>query len=227
MGTTTPKVIVFDVNETLSDMSPLDHAFATAGAPPASAAAWFAAVLRDGFALTATGRQARFLDLASDNLRDVFHTVLADVDTTTTRAGILDVFGRLDVHSDVAPGVIALRREGFRFVTLTNGSVATTEALLGRAGLRDSFELLMSVDDAGAWKPARQAYQHAIGRCGVDASEMLMVAVHPWDIDGAAQAGLRTAWVNRDSREYPRSFAAPDVVVSGVDELAAALGHPA
>jgi hypothetical protein len=32
---------------------------------------------------------------------------------------------------------------------------------------------------------------------GVAPELMLLVAVHPWDIHGAAQAGMGTAWVNR------------------------------
>jgi len=49
------QVVVFDVNETLSDMAPLAQRFADIGAPPALARLWFAALLRDGFARTAAG----------------------------------------------------------------------------------------------------------------------------------------------------------------------------
>jgi 2-haloacid dehalogenase len=44
-----PSVIVFDVNETLSDMAPLAGRFAEVGAPGLLARVWFAALLRDGF----------------------------------------------------------------------------------------------------------------------------------------------------------------------------------
>jgi 2-haloacid dehalogenase len=52
---------------------------------------------------------------------------------------------------------------------------------------------------------------------------MLLVAVHPWDIHGAARAGLSTAWINRRGGPYPDYFLAPDHTVSALDELAAAL----
>ena len=51
-----------------------------------------------------------------------------------------------------------------------------------------------------------------------------MVAVHPWDLDGAARAGLRTAWVDRTGAPYPGWCRAPDHVVPGLDLLADALG---
>ena len=33
--------------------------------------------------------------------------------------------------------------------------------------------------------------------------EMVLVAVHPWDVDGARRAGLQTAWVNRSGGAFP------------------------
>jgi 2-haloacid dehalogenase len=52
---------------------------------------------------------------------------------------------------------------------------------------------------------------------------MLLVAVHPWDIHGAARAGLRTAWINRTGARYPSYFRAPDITVAALTELPPAL----
>lgn len=68
--------------------------------------------------------------------------------------------------------------------------------LFSDAGIRDESESLLSVEDAPAWKPARGSYQNAAASTGTDPGSMLLVAVHPWDIHGAARAGLRTAWLN-------------------------------
>ena len=63
-----PSAVVFDVNETLSDMSPLAQRFADVGAPEHLAATWFASLLRDGFALTSAGVNPAFADIAADLL---------------------------------------------------------------------------------------------------------------------------------------------------------------
>jgi 2-haloacid dehalogenase len=44
--------------------------------------------------------------------------------------------------------------------------------------------------------------------------------VHPWDIDGAARAGLRTAFVDRDGTGYPPHLAPPNRTVATIGELA-------
>src|SRR5260370_414073 len=52
----------------------------------------------------------------------------------------------------------------------------------------------------------------AAGRaCSAGAGQMLLVAVHPWDIHGAHQAGMRTGWIARQQTPYPGYFAAPDL----------------
>ena len=48
----------------------------------------------------------------------------------------------------------------------------------------------------------------------------MLVAVHPWDIDGAARAGLGTAWITRDGAPYPGYFRSPDVTAASLAELA-------
>lgn len=124
---------------------------------------------------------------------------------------ILAGFADLSVHPDVPDGVRILREHGLRLVTLTNGSAEVAHRLLIKAGIRDDFEHLLTVEDAGAWKPARPAYAYAARACSVGSGEMLLIAVHPWDIHGAQQAGLRTGWIHRQQTPYPGYFAAPDL----------------
>jgi 2-haloacid dehalogenase len=126
----------------------------------------------------------------------------------------------LPVHPDVPAGVRALRAAGHRLATLSNGAAEVAAVLLGRAGVRDQFEALLSVEDAGAWKPARAAYLYAADRLRVRPAEATLVAVHPWDIDGAARAGLRTAWINRTGAAYPAHLTSPERTVRTVGELA-------
>ena len=120
----------------------------------------------------------------------------------------------------MALGIPALHDLGIRIVTLSNGSASVAKRLLGNAGLADHFENLLSVEDAGVWKPMAGAYQHALTACGVAAEHAMLVAVHPWDIDGAARAGLRTAWVDRTGTPYPRLFREPELRVGSLVELA-------
>ena len=215
-----PKVIVFDVNETLSDLSPLAGRFADIGAPVHLAATWFASVLRDGFALTATGATARFADIGAAVLATMLHGVSLDRSLDDATRHVLGGFTELSVHPDVVDGVRALAAKGQRLATLSNGAASVAEGLLERAGIADVFERLLSVEDAGVWKPAADAYRYAAQQLDVHPTQMMLVAVHPWDVDGAQRAGLQGAWVNRDGGPYPSIFTAPDFTVDSLTELA-------
>lgn len=218
--TSPPSVVVFDVNETLSDLEPMASRFADVGAPELLAKVWFASVLRDGFALTAAGGNEPFGRLA----RGVLETALAagGLNRPAAEAAdhILTDFSNLSVHPDVPEGIRILREGGLRLVTLSNGSADVADQLLVKAGLRGDFERLLSVEDADAWKPARAAYAHAAQTCAVPASQMLLVAVHPWDIHGAHQAGMRTGWIARQPIPYPGYFSAPDLQAPDLASLA-------
>ncbi|MBG6055696.1 2-haloacid dehalogenase [Salinibacterium sp. CAN_S4] len=214
-----PVVIVFDVNETLSDMTPMAARFEEVGAPGSLAKTWFAALLRDGFALAASGTSEKFAVVGAEMLRDAFRGVALDRGVDEAITHVMSGFGQLELHPDVVGGVRGLSGSGFRLVTLTNGSTGLSDAMFTAAGIRDEFEALLTVEDAPAWKPVRAAYEYAATACGVTPLEMLLVAVHPWDIHGAAKAGLQTAWVNRSGASYPSYFEAPSLIVGGIDEL--------
>lgn len=215
-----PSVVVFDVNETLSDMAPLARRFADIGVPESLARVWFASLLRDGFALAAAGGQETFAHLADGALRILLAGARLSRPADEAVDHVLSGFAELNVHPDVPDGVRLLRQHDLRLVTLSNGSADVAARLLTRAGIRGQFEHLLSVEDAGAWKPVPAAYTHAARACSVDIGQMLLIAVHPWDIHGAHRAGMRTGWITRQHVPYPGYFAAPDLQAPDLVSLA-------
>jgi putative hydrolase of the HAD superfamily len=74
--------------------------------------------------------------------------------------------------------------------------------------------------EAGFAKPARPIFDKAIARSGYAPAEILHVGDHPeTDIQGARNAGLRTAWINRNGDAWPDDLSAPDAVVTTIPEL--------
>lgn len=216
-------VIVFDVNETLSDLSPLADRFAEVGASPLLSRVWFSGVLRDGFALAASSSAGKFAEIARESLDEHLAGLALNRSLEGAIDHIMQGFNSLALHPDVVPAVRELAGGGERLVTLSNGSIQIAEQLFDSAGIRADFDRLLSVEDAPGWKPLRAAYDYAASACSVEPAQMLLVAVHPWDVHGAAQAGLGTAWINRSNLSYPSYFSQPDFVLSSLRELAPAL----
>ena len=164
-----------------------------------------------------------FAGIGAEALRGLFTGMELNMDTDSAVQHVMAGLSSLGLHADVADGVKVLHAAGYRLVTLTNGSTQVAGKLFTDACIRDSFDLLLSVEDAPAWKPGKAAYEYAATACGTAPGQMLLVAVHPWDIHGAKRAGLQTTWLNRSGSAYPGYFEAPDYTITSLGELASAL----
>ncbi len=133
------------------------------------------------------------------------------------RHRLVGAWHRLDSWPDVRVGLDALRR---RQVTaaLSNGHVALLIDLARHGDLR--FDCLLSAELARAYKPAPEAYWTAARLLGVAPAELMLVAAHAWDLEGAREAGLRTAFVARPLEYGPDSVPPAD---AGADESVADL----
>jgi 2-haloacid dehalogenase len=140
------------------------------------------------------------------------------------RHELVQAWHRLDPWPDVRDGLEALRRRR-PVAMLSNGHVALLVDLARHGDLR--FDCVLSAELARAYKPAPEAYLTAARLLGVPPGELMLVAAHPWDLAGARDAGLRSAFVDRPLEYGPGSEprADPDADESVVDlgELAARL----
>lgn len=125
----------------------------------------------------------------------------------------------VDIFPEVIPALEALG-EQYVLIALTNGN-----ANLAKIGIDHLFHDFVTAASAGAAKPARQIFDAAVLAAGATAAQTLHVGDHPqYDINGARDAGLRTAWVNRNGALWPDSAAAPDIEIAHIGELARLLG---
>jgi 2-haloacid dehalogenase len=105
-------------------------------------------------------------------------------------------------------------------LTLSNGSEDFTRALLTQAGVDRFFAGILSCDAVGRSKPHKDVYE--LARRNAD-GEIWMIAAHAWDIQGAARAGLRTAYITSKEKVYLNAYPAPEIVASDLATAAAAI----
>jgi 2-haloalkanoic acid dehalogenase type II len=123
------------------------------------------------------------------------------------------------IFPEVIPALEALG-ERFTLIAVTNGN-----ANLESIGIRHLFDDVATAAMAGAAKPAPEVFDMAVKMGGASKKETLHVGDHAvYDVDGARAAGLRTAWVNRTAMVWPDEYAAPEIEVMHIGELAELLG---
>jgi 2-haloacid dehalogenase len=214
-GGTRPKAVAFDIIETVFSLESLRPGLTPLGLPASALETWFAASLRDAFALAATGQFAPFRSVMADALADLLQRHGVPV-MDNRIAAFLDGMKTLNAQPDAAEALAALRVADIPVIALSNGAAAATESLLDRAGLRTLFRQVLSVEDVGLSKPRGEVYLHAAAVLGLDPKDLCLVAAHAWDVHGAKSAGLKAAFVSR-GQPYPATMLRPDIVG---DELA-------
>lgn len=203
------QLVILDVNGTLFPLDPVAEQLAAVGLP-GTLEVWFARILRDGFAHAAAGGLAAFGELARHHLA----VLLEERGLPVTDERFARVLGGLEQtrpHGDVEPALRRLVAHGVTVTTMTNGTVGITRGFLERAGLSQYVDATHDVSEAGIWKPAPAAYRHVLEQHGVEARHAALIAIHPWDVHGAATAGLATGWVDRNGSRYPPMMVPPDV----------------
>jgi putative hydrolase of the HAD superfamily len=119
-------------------------------------------------------------------------------------------------YPDALPALRWARRRGMRIVVVSNWDSALPE-MLGRVGLAEWLDGVMTSAVAGVAKPDPEIFAIALAEVGVGAAEALHVGDSlAEDVAGARAAGIRAIWLDRSG-----SPAAQDVpAISSLAELA-------
>jgi 2-haloacid dehalogenase len=85
---------------------------------------------------------------------------------------------------------------------------------------RIPFDRVISVAEAGSFKPHRATYTKAAELLELRLDQVLFVANHAFDCIGAKSAGMRTAFIDRRRRPFGMTPHQPDILVRTMTELA-------
>lgn len=204
------EVVVFDVNETLLNLTELAQPF-SAIMPVELMGLWFTRMLHNSLVANATGCYDAFDRQGVDALI----VTAGSVGISLSEAEAADFVAELQSlppHPDVVPALERLAEGGFRLATLTNSSLSVLEQQMSNAGLTDFFDELISVEEVQQFKPAPATYLYAAGRLRVPIDDMRLVAAHSWDVTGAARAGAKTAFISRGTSAPGPLSEVPDIV---------------
>ena len=214
-------VIVFDLNETLLDMSALDPTFSQIFQQSGGSdlrKKWFQQVLELFLTATITEKYRSFDKLGEDALRMLAAQQRRELGADDG-ALLKGAIAKLTVYPDVRPGLAQLKSAGFTIATLTNSGEKSAKMHLEKAGIRELFDEIISVDSIERYKPAREAYQYAAEKLAVDLADIVLVAAHAWDIAGALAAGCKAAFIARPEKVLSPGAAKPQFQAGDVQEL--------
>lgn len=124
------------------------------------------------------------------------------------------------LFDDALPALDGLAADGIRVGLVTNGSSSVQRLKLEAVGLRDRFDPLLISGEVGVRKPDPELFGIALHRAGVRPEDAWYVGDNLWhDVAPAAEAGLRTVWIDRHDLEAEASWPQPDLVLASLAGL--------
>src|ERR1700733_2963705 len=162
-------LIVFDVNETLLDLTTMEPTFERIFHDKGAMRLWFANLIMYSAALTVAGCYVPFTDIGAavmKMLADARGIKVNDAD----KKELTDKFSTMPPHAEVPAALRKLRDTGFRLFTLTDNLLEVQTRQLQHGGIVDLFERRFSADGVKHHKPSREAYAYVEKELAVDAT---------------------------------------------------------
>jgi 2-haloacid dehalogenase len=215
------KACVFDAYGTLFDFASAARACVDV---PAEAADRLTALWRDKqvqytWLRAAQERHADFMQVTADALDFALETLA--LERPGLRRRLLDLYLTLAAFPEAPDVLTRLRAADLRTAILSNGTPAMLAAAVAAAGLDRLFDVVLSVEDVGVFKPDPRVYQLAVDRLGVPAATIAFVSSNGWDAYAASAFGMRVVWCNRYGQRRERLPGAPDREIMTLAELPA------
>lgn len=220
--TARPTTIMLDVYETLLDMTGVEKIVNQILDSKRGYILWFDLFMQYCFVDNCIEQFNDFPSIAYATLQMAGRTLGQEIDERDIEE-VLELMKHLPVHEGVQEGLSQLNDSGYKIAALTNSPERTVTERMERTGLISYFEAVMSAEHVKKYKPSIAVYDWAIGKMGVRLEDVLLVSAHGWDLAGAVNAGMRTAYLKQSKQMLYPLAPKPDYICTSLTDLAGQL----
>lgn len=165
----------------------------------------------------AQGRHADFWQVTGDALD--FSLDVLGISNSGLRRQLMEAYLTLHAYPDVPPALDRLQAAGFRLAILSNGTPNMLASAVSSAGLTGKFDAMLSVEEAGVFKPHPLVYRLAVDRFGTAPGAIAFISSNGWDAYAASAFGMRAVWCNRTGQKPEWLPGNPDLVLPSLAKL--------
>lgn len=184
---------------------------------PDLAAKWRQKQLEYSWLRSIAGRHMDFWEVTQDGLDWAMEA--HGLHDNALRAKLLGVYKELPAYPEVPAMLEALKNKGKNVAILTNGSPAMIVAAVKAAGIGKWLDEVMTVEEAGIYKPHRSVYDLVFEHFGAFQDQVLFASSNGWDAAAAAGYGFGTVWVNRHGLPQDRLWATPHRILPDLSTI--------
>ncbi|HKZ67317.1 MAG TPA: haloacid dehalogenase type II [Chitinophagaceae bacterium] len=213
-----PKLILLDVYETILSMAEIERRINHLTNSKRGYTLWFELFMQYTFADNCMEQFHDFSSIADATLRMSSRMLGRNIDTDHINE-ILDLMKHLPVQEGVPEGLSALYEQNYRIAALTNSPEKIVGDKMERTGLISYFEKLLSAEQVKKYKPALKVYKWAAEKLDLSPNQILLVSAHGWDIAGAENAGMKTAYIRQNKQMLYPLAPVPDLICNSLPDL--------
>ncbi|AUC85841.1 haloacid dehalogenase type II [Polaribacter sp. ALD11] len=216
-----PKVLFFDVNETLLDLTPMKKRVGEVlEGKEEVLSLWFTTMLHYSLVTSASGHYKPFGHIGAAALQMVAANNNITISEEKARKIIAESMQNLPPHPEVKEALTQLKKEGYKLVAFTNSSNEGLKKQFENAELTAYFDERLSVEDTGKFKPFTDTYAWGAHKMGVKLEECMLIAAHGWDVAGALWAGWRAAFISRPGQQIFPLAPKTEIVATNLKKVA-------
>jgi len=167
----------------------------------------------------AQGKHADFWQVTGDALDFALETL--GIPGGELRERLLQLYLELDAFPEVPEMLRLLRAAGIRTAILSNGTPEMLRSAVSNAKLGELLDAVISVEEAGVYKPHPKVYALATARFGLPPAAISFQSSNAWDAYAASAFGMRVVWCNRYGQRPERLPGSPDRELKSLAELPA------
>ena len=135
------------------------------------------------------------------------------------RSELLNLYKVLSPFTEVRDTLKKLKQSNYKLAILSNGTPDLLNELVVSNQLKDIFDDIFSVEEAGIFKPDSKVYDLPINKYNIEKNEVLFLSTNTWDVSGAGNYGYNTVWVNRNNNIFDKLDFEPNQQISNLSEL--------
>ena len=135
------------------------------------------------------------------------------------RSELLNLYKVLSPFTEVRDTLKKLKQSNYKLAILSNGTPDLLNELVVSNQLKDIFDDIFSVEEAGIFKPDSKVYDLPINKYNIEKNEVLFLSANTWDVSGAGNYGYNTVWVNRNNNIFDKLDYEPIQQISNLSEL--------
>ena len=210
------KLAIFDVNQTIFNLSEIKKRFKEKKINPLLVDQWFINTLKEGFASSTPKNFLSFSKIAKEELKKL---IIYKKKNPQILKFLFNGFQNLKANHDIKDSFKILQKNNIEIATLTNGPKKNSINLLKKNKLIELVNYQFSIEDIKIWKPNPEPYLFVSNKLKYNPNEIIMVAAHGWDINGAKKVGMKTGYIKSYEKKLSSYYDKADFAAENCKEL--------